>query len=152
MKYHEMINDPALLKGRNDYIGARWGGLQSAVGSALSRVLNYLFVLNSGALLASLTYISTKQKTEILTVSIWCFVVGIIAILAHAALDYYATNSHFNAYREEVDSFYQSQLDWEEVLKKDNKRGSCECILHSLGWLSAGAFLLGLLLGVSHLS
>ena len=109
MKYHEMINYPALLKGRNDYIGARWGGLQSAVGSALSRVLNYLFVLNSGALLASLTYISTKPKTENLTVSIWLFVVGIIAILAHAALDYYATNSHFNSYREEVASFFQSQ-------------------------------------------
>jgi len=152
MKYHEMFNDSAVFKGRNDYISARWGGLQCAVGSALSRVLNYLFVLNSGALLASLTYISTKPKTDILTVSIWCFVVGIIAILVHAAVDYYATDRHFNHYREDVDSFYQSQIDWEEMLKKDNKRSGCECLLHSLGWLSAGAFILGLLIGVCHLS
>lgn len=147
MKYSH-IQDPNVRRSKRDYIDSRWRGLQGVVTSALSRVLNYLFVLNSGGLLAALTYIATKPNTGGIYFSIWCFVAGIIFITIHAALDYYGCEGHFRGFRKDVDAFYKDEIDWEVMIDRDDRHGGHEWVLHLLGWLSGAVFLVGLCAGI----
>jgi hypothetical protein len=147
MKYRD-IQDANIRKARHDYIDSRWRGLQSVVSLSLTRILNYLFVLNSGGLLAALTYIATKTKTEKLYFSIWCFVAGVIFITVHATWDYYSCERHFQNWRKDVDVFFKSEIDWEVMIDRDDRHGSAEWLLHILGWASGVAFMIGLCVGI----
>src|SRR5437868_9976329 len=65
---------------RSDFISSRWKGYGEARNSALTTVLNYLFVLNSGGLAAALAYLATKGDAPIRT-SIWIFSFGVLVIV-----------------------------------------------------------------------
>jgi hypothetical protein len=142
------ITEQTFRSEKDEYIRSRWRGLQEVVGTTLTRIINYLFVLNSGGLLAALTYIAAKQKTEQIYAAICCFVVGIVFITSHAALDYYACDRQFRSFRSDIDSFVKNEIDWEVLVDRDDRRGTSEWLFHILGWLSGVAFLIGLYLGI----
>ena len=151
MKFADANNEQQ--RAFRNYIDSRWRDLQSAVGATFGRIVNYLFVLNTGALLAALTYIATKTKAE--SEALYCpirfFVAGIAFITIHAAIDYYSLESHFRDFRKSLNDFYSNGLTWADFLKRDSDHGKSEWILHTLGWLSGLSFFLGLFGGIKHL-
>lgn len=148
MKFKE-ITDSKDSHPLDKYLASKWESLAEVLSSTLQRVMNYVFVLNSGALLATLTYIAAKQQvTRGVHFAIWGFVVGTILITVHAAADYYGCRNQLRRFRRDIDSFVKNEIDWEVLADRDNERRTGERIWHLLGWFSAVAFLIGLFVGI----
>jgi hypothetical protein len=141
-----------LWRSRNEYISTRWKGLFELLSWTLNRILNYLFALNTGGLVASLTYIATKPRTNLTTISIIFFAVGILLILIHATWHYYYALTLFNEYKTDVAQYYENKFDWGNLTARDedrSERGSWRGFC--FGWGSGIAFVSGLYCGIAAL-
>lgn len=78
-----------IYQARREYINRSWKDWYESWRSGLSRITNYLFVLNTGALLVALTYIATNPPNSNIKISIFLFAAGIVFSLLHAGIDYY---------------------------------------------------------------
>jgi hypothetical protein len=146
-KFNE-IKDQALLESKIRYVNEVWSAWGKARLQSLSRITNYLFVINTGALLASLTYVATKGANDGILFSMWLFAFGSFCSMLHATLDYYLTETSFSAYRKDVASFYEHKLDWEVLVDRNERRPPVDWLLHLLGWLGGLAFFVGLVYGL----
>lgn len=142
------FKDSPLYENKLKYVSEVWSSWRGAREQTLNRITNYLFVLNSGALLAVLTYVATKSVNNQIQTSIWIFAAGIFCSAAHAALDYYMSEYSFKAYRKDVDDLYASNLDWEDFVKRNEGRPPLDWLLHMFGWFGGVAFFGGLVLGL----
>lgn len=142
------VKDPSEFPSKLQYINEVWHGWRQARLQSLSRITNYLFVLNTGALLASLTYVAAKPANDGIQTSIWLFAVGIFCSAAHATLDYYLTEHSFTAFRKDVKGLYEYKVDWEVLVDRNEKRPPLDWLLHTLGWIGGAAFFFGLVLGL----
>ncbi len=132
-----------------------WNSWSEARGQTLNRITNYLFVLNSGGLLASLTYIATittKSPTIEFKISLWLLATGTLFSIIHATLDYYLTEICFKEYRLDLDGFYKNKLDWEDLVERNNNRPPLDLLLHACGWIGGVAFLLAMTIGIVHIT
>ena len=145
------IDDPAARRLKMAYIDEVWKSWREAREQTLRRITNYLFILNTGAMLAALTYVAAKPSNEEIQLSIWLFVSGIIFSVAHATIDYYVSESSFKAYRKDVDQLYENKLDWEVFVDRNEHRPPLDLLLHALGWFGGLAFFSGLVVGVWNL-
>ena len=130
-KFNE-ITDPADRAAKINFVNELWANWREVRTQTLKRITNYLFVLNTGALLASLTYVAAKHANSYIHTSIWLFAGGTFLIVLHATLDYYVTENWFATYRSEKPVPYDR-------------------VLHTLGWFSGILFFAGLVLGVSQI-
>jgi hypothetical protein len=141
-----------LWRSRTEYISARWKGIFELLSWTQNRILNYLFALNTGGLVVSLTYIATKPRTNLTTSAIIFFALGILSIVLHAAWYYYHALNLFNEYRAYVTRYYESKLDWENLRIQDEERSERDSWKgHYLGWGSAITFFIGLYFGIAAL-
>lgn len=133
---------------RTQYVNEVWNGWRHAREQALGRITNYLFVLNTGGLLAALTYVASKGANQCIQASIWLLAFGSFFCAVHAALDYYVIERSFAKYRTDVKKLYENQLDWEVLVGNVEMSSPYDKVLHVLGWLSGIVFFVGLVLGI----
>lgn len=142
------ITDPSERASKINYVNELWANWREARLQTLKRITNYLFVLNTGALLASLTYVATKQANSYIHFSIWLFSAGTFLVVLHATLDYYATENGFTSCRKNVEELFGNKIDWAVFVDRSEKHGTYDWLLHTLGWLSGLLFFVGLVVGV----
>ena len=147
MKFNE-ITEPSERQSKVSYVNEIWDSWQDSRLQTLSRITNYLFILNTGALISTLTYVASKYVSNNIQISIWLFVSGIFFSVSHAALDYYLTESSFSAYRRDVEKLYENALEWKSFVNNNENRPPLDWLLHSLGWLGALVFFVGLVIGL----
>jgi len=151
MKYREMT-DPNSSAQASGHIESLWREFAHERSSTLRRVLGYLFVLNSGGLVAAVTYMATKPTVRWeIPFSIWCFAIGTILITIHAAIDYYTCEGLFGKFRSDVAQFFKNEIDWEVLWDRTRERKTGDWILHLLGIGSGVVFVVGLAVGVGGL-
>ena len=75
------IKDASELSSKIKYVNQVWASWRETRLQTLQRMTNYLFVLNSGALLAALTYVAAKPANPSIQISIWLFSAGIFLVL-----------------------------------------------------------------------
>ena|SRR5664279_473819 len=132
------------------YVDSMWREFSDWRSSTLQRVLNYMFVLNSGALLACLTLVAAKDGAlRFVRFPIWCFAAGTILVVIHAASDFYACERLFGKFRAEVSQFFKNEIDWEVLVDRNSQRMRSDWPWHVLGWISGIAFVSGLIVGLS---
>jgi hypothetical protein len=141
------ITDPSERASKINYANELWASWREIRLQTLKRITNYLFVLNTGALLAALTYVATKEANSYIQWSIWLFSAGTFFSVLHATLDYYITESSFAAYRKDVEALYGNKIDWEVFVDRNEKRPPYDWLLHTFGWLCGIVFFIGLVLG-----
>ncbi|MDO9282446.1 MAG: hypothetical protein Q7T88_08710 [Methylotenera sp.] len=142
------ISDPNERAAKINYVNELWAFWREVRVQTLTRVTNYLFVLNTGALIGTLTYVATKSPNSSIRCSIWCFAVGTLLCLFHATVDYYLTESSFSSYRKNVGEFYESKIDWAVLEDRNQNRPGFDWLLHLLGWASGIVFIVGLVMGI----
>lgn len=145
------IKEMAQLEQKIRYVNEGWSAWRETRLQTLNRATNYLFVLNTGALLAALTYVATKGANDGILNSIWLFAFGIFCSVLHATLDYYLTETSFSAYRKDVTSLYEYKLDWEVFVDRNEHRPPLDWLLHVVGWLGGLAFFIGLVCGLQQI-
>jgi hypothetical protein len=151
-KFNE-ITDEAERRAKSKYIEELWSGWRQARETTLARINNYLFTLNTGALLASLTYVAAKENSADINFSIWVFSIGILCSVLHAAIDYYSVEKYFTNYRTDVKSLYDNEMEWEDFITKSSKRRKLlDWLLHSIGWVSGISFIVALINGIIQLN
>ncbi len=143
--------DLQILEQKYKYINEVWSNWNEARLQTLHRITNYLFILNTGALIAALTYIATKGVNDQILYSIWGFFLGITCSVIHATLDYYFTEKSFVDYRKDVYDLYALKLDWEELLSRNDHRPRFDWLLHLFGWIGGIAFFVSLTIGLQQI-
>jgi len=142
------ISDPNERAAKINYVNELWAFWREVRVQTLTRITNYLFILNAGALLGALTYVASKSPNLPIQCSIWLFAAGILFSLLHATLDYYLTESSFSSYRKDVGEFYESKIDWAVLVDRNQKRPGFDWVLHALGWAGGIVFIVGLSMGI----
>lgn len=145
------ITDSAERVSKINYVNEIWTNWRESRLQTLKRITNYLFVLNTGALLASLTYVAAKQTNSYIHTSIWLFSGGTFLIVLHATLDYYITENGFTTYRKNVDELFGNKIEWAVFVDRNEKPIPYDRLLHALGWFSGILFFIGLITGVSQI-
>lgn len=146
-KFNE-IADESERRSKQNYVKESWTNWREMRLQTLARITNYLFVLNTGALIASLTYVAAKPATSDIQLSILLFSFGTLFSVTHATLDYYISESCFSSFRKDVAQLFGNQLDWEVFTNRNENRGTYDWLLHTLGWAGGLVFFGGLILGV----
>jgi len=129
-------------------VDAYWISWREARQQALTRATNYLFVLNTGALLGALTYVAAKPAVADIKLSIWLFSVGVLFSVMHAGIDYYSIESGKAKHTNNVYELYSNELDWEVYLDRNKNNKCVDFVLHILGWAGGISFFSGLVIGV----
>lgn len=134
------------------YIEDLWELYRLSRVQALGRISSYIFILNSGALLASLTYISTKHSNCLINLAISLFALGVITCIAHATIDYYYCERLYFKFKKNVGLFLNSKMEWEDLTgdARQNSR-AIDFVLHGLGWTGGIVFIIGLLIGLTQI-
>ena len=145
-KLNEII-EPNERAAKIGYVNELWAFWREVRVQTLTRITNYLFVLNTGALVGALTYVATKSPNPFIQCSIWCFATGTLLSLFHATLDYYVTESSFSSYRKDVGEFYESKIDWAVLVDRNQKRPGFDWLLHLL-WTGGISFIVGIVMGI----
>ena len=149
-KLHEMT-DPNERVTKIGYVNELWAFWREGRAQTLTRITGYLFILNTGAFLGTLTYVASKSPNFPIQCSIWLFGAGTLFSLLHATLDYYATESAFSSYRKDVSEFYDNKIDWAVLVDRNEKRPGFDWLLHILGWAGAIVFVVGMAIGIPQL-
>ncbi|HSI95971.1 MAG TPA: hypothetical protein VK938_07790 [Methylophilaceae bacterium] len=147
-KINEFERDDWELKVK--HVESRWSYHDQNRISSLSRVTNYVFVLNTGGLLGALTYVASKDTTEGIQLSIVLFSWGIALIVGHAALDYYAINSAYAKVNKCIEKLYDLKYCWDDFQSEVHEaEDTNDTLLHIIGWSSALCFFAGLIVGIT---
>ena len=149
-KFNEITHDSE-RRSKLNIVEEMWTSWRQARETTLTRISNYLFTLNAGALLASLTYVAAKENSEDIYFSIWVFAIGILCSVFHAAIDYYSIEKYFSDYRSDVNTLYGNKMEWEDFITRNSKRNKLDWVLHLLGWASGISFIVALINGIIHL-
>jgi hypothetical protein len=149
-KWNE-IGDISEKQSKINFVDASWSNWYQTRQQTLSRITNYLFVLNTGGLIGSLTYFASQGASGDIQLTIKIFAFGILFSVLHAALDYYSVEYRFSSFRDKVNLLYSNKLDWEELRKPHPIACKIECLLHFCGWVGAGLFFFGLYFGVNQI-
>ena len=145
------ITDESERKSKLDFVDECWANWREGRQLTLGRITMYLFTLNTGALLAVLTYVAAKPNNKDIQLSIWLFSAGILCSVLHAALDYYMTEGYFSAYRKDVKKLYDNHMDWNAFVERNENRDKYDWLLHILGWSGAISFFVALINGILQL-
>jgi hypothetical protein len=142
------ITDESERKSKLDFVDECWANWREGRQSTLSRITNYLFTLNAGALLAALAYVAAKPSNADIQLSIWLFSAGTLCSVMHAAFDYYMCEGYFSAYRKDVKRLYDNQIDWDDFVERNESRNKYDWLLHIISWGGAILFFVALVIGV----
>ncbi len=148
MKYSD-IADESYKKDVLNSIAEHDTSLSEWRNSAVRRITNYLFVLNTGGLLATISYAASTSKCGAsMVLPVTLFSAGTLSVLAHAAIDYYTSEQNLSSYRKKFGRYYKDEIDWQELWGNgEEKIDWLEVVLHLLGWGSALVFVFGLYCG-----
>lgn len=148
MKYSEL--NERERKAKLHVIDQDWEIHSKWRAESLDIITKHLFTLNSGGLLASLAYLAAKEEANGVNTLIWLFFAGTACVVLRATIDYYMSESRLALLRKDIGRFYDYEIDFEEYVKRLNKRaGSSDILLHLLGWSSAILFTIAISIGVS---
>ena len=120
----------------------------------LDKINSYLFSLNTGALLVSLTYLAAKENNADIMLSIWGFVFGLLLCVLHAVMDYYISERCMIRYGNLINKFYKNEIVWNDFINKSSSlyNKKLDLIMHMIGWISAFSFISALIWGVIQLN
>lgn len=142
------ITDAEERKAKLSFVNEVWENWQDSRQSTLSRISNYIFTLNTGALLVALTYVATKGNSAPIQRSILVFSIGVFCSLIHAAIDYYSIEKNFKEYRSDVNELYDNKIEWEEFVSRNEARNNYDVLLHCIGWAGGLSFIFALINGI----
>jgi hypothetical protein len=140
MKYSEYLE--ADRNGLTAYIDKRWSQLAQAHEQAIADNSKYIFLVNSGAAVATLTFIGTVEKVREQswpTGMLMMFVIGVILVGVAKLVQIHELNALFEGWRKDTSDFYTDARCWDDVLKSDSARSSRNSIA---AWVNGVAFVL----------
>jgi hypothetical protein len=118
---------PEEITGLAAYLDKRWSQLAIAHDQSVSETSKYIFLVNSGAAVATLTFIGTVERVREQLWSTWMlmmFVLGVVLVgIAHLVRTY-ELDDLYEGFRKDVTQFYGDHHCFEDVLNADSRR--CE--------------------------
>jgi len=107
---------------QSQYISETWSYKWSAVLAAQKEGLNWLFILNIGGVAGSLAYASAKESTFFVIFALIAFSGGLLALMFFALRYYYYEESMFFSFKNDVQEFRSNQIEWSELIERENNR------------------------------
>lgn len=111
----------------------------------------YLMLTNSGSAVAVLSFMGAYKTIAPIPHAPWmlvAFLLGVVLVGLGHATAYYRATWLFSGWRADVSKFYADELEWGDVLARDNHRSSYFILADVIAWLSFACFCAGLGFGV----
>jgi hypothetical protein len=124
-KYSELSPEKqASFLGR---VNQRWGQLHALEKDWGEKAYKYLFLTNSGGVVATLTFLGAKPDNLDFTaakLALMLFVVGVVITGIATAHRLHRTSWLFKSYRQDSQDYFQGKLTWEQLYKLDEDRAT----------------------------
>lgn len=147
-KYEKLT--PKEIQDVNHRIDQRWGQLYELEKESVERAFRYLLFTNSGGAIATLSFLGASTSIQFplgVKTALLLFVLGIIIVGVSNAMQYHFFTHIFNAYKQDVDTFYKNKNEWADLISNDSKRSVERCRDITVAYLSFGCFILGCAVG-----
>ena len=132
-----------------DRINQRWSQLYHLQKEWADKVINFLFLTNSGGAIAMLGFIGSRQQVHSLVVwGLGIMLLGLIFVGVLVAHVYHQMTGLFDAWRTDVKEYFLDRISWEKLNEDDNVRSRDHVLNLYLGYGSLGCFIVGIALGV----
>ena len=119
----------------------------------VDRVLQYLFLTNSGGAVAILSFMGASDTVRSMSGPKWAlafFLLGLILLGVLSAYQLYRASMLSQKWRSDSADFLTKQITWQYLVNEDQKRSKIVTtwIGHTLGFASFGCFCVGAVIGV----
>lgn len=148
MKHYDdgMTDDMRTI--RNDTIQSRWSQLHALSKESGENAIKYLFAVNSGGSVATLTYLGSKINSTIgIKISLMIFFFGLITVGILKAYTLHKHEGLFANYQKQVAKYYENQIGWSDLLKSDNDKVGSPIVPYIFGYISFACFIVGSIIG-----
>lgn len=129
-----------------DIVNRRWGQLYELEKEWGERVYKYLLLANSGGAVAMLSFLGTGKATHVMAsqMALVAFVLGVIITGCGLARIYHRMEGLLSKYKRDVRQFFADEIDYGEVLQRDESRSDKEPIMaYILPYAAFGLFIGG---------
>lgn len=141
---------------RQTYIQTRWGQLSDLSTNWADEAIKYLLIVNTGAMAASLGFIGTMahlRSAQWPKVALSLFAAGVVLVGVYHAVRYHRVEWLFKGWRNDVASYSDDKLNWNELLNQDEARvKQWSAPLYVLAYTSFLCFLFGLVVTANNFS
>ena len=138
---------PKPTEEQKDYAAKLWNSDTEGLISAQNRILNYIFILNTGGLVATTTSLSKSSYDCYFISSFICFILGILLIVLHATFFYYTYQERFKNTKNLVEGLLGGKIPYKDFYDQIQKRKWFYGIAHYLALGSAFFLILGVISG-----
>lgn len=150
MDFHYDCVKPEEIERRNKIISDRWSELHGFYTKCSDEIMKYLFYVNAGGAGAVLGFMGSSEivrKLLFVQISLCCFAIGLICIGILRTILNHMTKSFFDNWREDVASYYATQMSYSQLDQNDNTRTESEMWPYLFGYLSGASFIAGVIFG-----
>ncbi|MDH5425161.1 MAG: hypothetical protein OEY29_09220 [Gammaproteobacteria bacterium] len=148
MNYQEMDEQNQAIA--NQEINARLSGLKDILRGLAVSISKYLIAANSGGILAILAYLNSLKNvdpTSSIKVSLVFFVIGLVLISVVLFWVCWRVWKIDSQYKKDMSVFYNNQISFFELRRRDNERTESDKVEYFLGALSFISFMVAVISG-----
>ena len=132
-----------------NYINKRWSQLYHLSKEYGDKSISYLMLTNGSGAVANLSFIGALKKTSLLGAwSLSLYFLGIILVGVLIAFNYHRKNFLFDAWKRDVNLFYENSLNWNQLNANDENRSQDSIWPIWVAYGSWACFIFGSILGI----
>jgi hypothetical protein len=144
MKHSET---PGNLKAfRTNYLDKRWAQLNGLVGDYADGVIKYLFLINSGGVVAIMSFMGTSidiRNNFQVKSALFLFGVGILLVGCLKIFLYHKVEWIYKNWRKNSHNYLNDKIGWNKLIEDDNERSFSNTKAYLIGYGAFFAFLIG---------
>lgn len=132
------------------HIDRRWSQLYGLSKDSAETVIKYLFLTNSGAAIAVLSFIGTSERVRAMAgpkIAMGFFGLGVVLIGALHAIRLHRFEALFVEWRNDVQSFFRGDMGINTLYSMDDKRAKPWTLPYVVGYASFACFIIGAFIG-----
>ena len=139
-----------LEKTRNDFISERGEQLHKFYLQHIDETIKYLLYVNAGGAAISIGFMGASESIRnliCLRIALSLFAIGLVCVGILRAILLHKTKYLFDNWQKDVKKYWESQIEYTELIEKDDKRSESYGGAFIVGYISLVSFIVGLILG-----
>jgi hypothetical protein len=148
--YHANIPKET-LDARNKFIAERWEDLSKVYVKQSDEIAKLLFYINSGGVATLIGFMGASESVRSVTclqIALVFFAVGLVFSVILRAMWVHQDKRILDGWQSDVKRYWNGEIGFTELMKNDDDRVGSDIPNYIVGYISGGAFVVGLILGV----
>jgi hypothetical protein len=148
--YYNSSVPKEVLETKNNSISVRWKELSEFYLKYSDEMIKYLLYVNAGGAATSIGFMGASEVIRgsvCMRIALLCFALGLTFVGILRALLVHKIKYLFDNWRKDAEKYWNNRMAYSELSENDDKRSESDWYAFTVGYVSGGFFILGLIFG-----